>query len=148
MKFAFTQIILAALAVTPSLGSTLQGQNDLGQALQHLTRESNGQGHIKLSNDASRLQSVDNKGKVLGEIQLTPEQASDLHNKHTAKMGKIKANNGTASSSASTQATGLEKRELTCDDHLWVCDTAEDCWEHNCEDCFNIRGMGACIAYS
>ena len=34
MKFAFTQIILAALAVTPSLGSTLQGQNDLGQALQ------------------------------------------------------------------------------------------------------------------
>lgn len=33
MKIAFVQVILAALAVTPSLGSMLEGHDDLAEAI-------------------------------------------------------------------------------------------------------------------
>lgn len=33
MKVAFLQVILAALAITPSLGSMLEGHDDLAEAI-------------------------------------------------------------------------------------------------------------------
>ncbi|KAJ5392438.1 hypothetical protein N7509_007928 [Penicillium cosmopolitanum] len=150
MKVAFLQVILAALAITPSLGSMLEGHDDLAEAIKGLTRDPDARGWIQLSDTGSRLQSVDSKGKVLDEIQLTAEQEADLRSKHAAKVEKVNANKIADPSATSTPkpSSDLEKKSPGCADWSSICDVTPDCYFYNCDDCFKINPIGVCYSYS
>ena len=115
-----------------------------------LARDPDARGWIQLSDTGSKLQSVDNKGNVLDEIELTADEEADLRLKHSAKVDSAKLNANGVSSATSTPKprSDLEKKAPGCADWSSLCDVGPDCFLYNCDDCFKINPIGVCYSYS
>ncbi|KAL5361243.1 hypothetical protein BJX96DRAFT_176059 [Aspergillus floccosus] len=147
MKFPFSGILLAALAVTPSLGSLFEHQPDIALAIKGLARDPDSPGRIQLS-DTGHVQSVNGKGEVLDEIQLTAAQEAELRSSFAAQVDRIMAGGDSPAVSTKRERSPLEKKAPGCADWASLCDEPSDCYQWNCDDCFRINPIGACYSYS
>ncbi|EAW12328.1 uncharacterized protein ACLA_062950 [Aspergillus clavatus NRRL 1] len=148
MKVPFAGILFAALAVTPSLGSLFEHQSDIVAAIKNLARDPDSRGWIQLSDTEHRIQSVNGKGEVLDEIQLTAAQDAELRSSFAAQVDRIMAHSDSSPASAKEERSLLDKKSPGCADWASLCDEAYDCYKFNCDDCFKINPVGACYSYS
>ncbi|EAW17183.1 uncharacterized protein NFIA_005450 [Aspergillus fischeri NRRL 181] len=144
MKVPFSGILLAALAVTPSLGSLFEHQPDIAG----LARDPDSPGRIQLSNTGHKIQSVNGKGEVLDEIQLTAAQEAELRSSFAAQLDRVMAGGDSPAVSNKRARSPLDKKAPGCADWASLCVEPADCYYYNCDDCFRINPIGACYSYS
>lgn len=117
--------------------------------LKGLTRDPDVRGWIQLSETGHKLQSVNGKGKVLDEIQLTAEQEAGLRHKFASKVAGITGDvNSSDTSTTREERSVLDKNAPGCADWASICDETADCYAFNCDDCFKINPIGVCYSYS
>ncbi|GIJ82145.1 hypothetical protein Asppvi_000648 [Aspergillus pseudoviridinutans] len=148
MKVPFSSVLLATLAVTPSLGSLFEHQSDVLAAIKDLARDPNSRGWIQLSDTGHRIQSVNGKGVVLDEIQLTAAQEAELRSSFAAQVDQIMAHSDSSPAFTKEERSLLDKKSPGCADWASLCDEPYDCYKWNCDDCFKINPIGSCYSYS